>query len=385
MSDYMPENPSSGYLNLVDDLETTSTKPRNPYISSFSHDFLDLLSRNRDFADRVNDSFHDREKADRARNRRPANASYAGNLALRAVHVGLFDQPGYPQTHSKPGSWTGDIEQSVLSREPSFPWIIHLFDVMSNVESRYVALQDIGSRVVQRQQHPLEIADIGSSQGHGGKIVAAGMRFQTPRALIIGRGLGKIDSRLREPIPIKRLTNIDQWDLPRDRFVQKWAKACSIPPHEMSPERIAQYDALDLLDPPTVRFAINEIGREELFKYNPELIGSVDIVHMSAVLYQMDQAKFEISLEQVRRMLTPGGIAIFSDHFGKISNKNKIVYFDRWYDSIRLPFRTMIYDSLYPEEGLVEVFRWSDGRCKEGTIPNLKALEALDRLKQPRR
>lgn len=381
MSARIPEDSTHSYIMLVEGLEEMSAEPSNPYLRSFSLDFLELIDEVPVIGQKINNALRNREDIDQVRERQAVNASYAGNLALRSVHAALFNEPGYPETHREQGTWKSDIERCVLEGE--FCEDIWLWDVMSNVESRYATLKVCATLLEERQQRPLRIIDIGSSQGHGGKMIAGNLPFTPPADAKQGQGLADFGSRLERQVVCGEFINVDQVKFSHDIRAQEWAKACSIPPHEKTPERIEQYDTLDKLTIPDFVYVQNEIGRPSFLEYEPGFRGRFDIVFISTALYQMSPGKRELALRQANDILAPGGIIIIQDHV-RVSpgNDRGLDFIDHWYNPGALPYRTVLYDSTSPQQGLVEVFRWTTGRCTKGTIPGPKAQRALERLKQ---
>ncbi len=373
---------SAGFEKLNEDLERGATNPSNPWDYSFAVDFLQLMAENPIIEDKVDDAYRFREEiVDKNTNRSPVTASYAGNIALRSVHTELFNQEGYPHTHKEAGTWKKDIEKVVMSNK--FNFRVGVLDVMSNISARYKTLHVLAATMERRLRRPINIIDIGSSLNHGLKMIVG-----RPDMLVRPKS-GRFGMRaFKQYMDIRPLygevIGVEKWvDIRTDKLdieVKPWAESCSLPPNEMVDDKIRrEFHELEELKLKNVKYKQGEIGQEYFIADNPDLVGSADIVFISTTLYQMSKSRRSDAIKQSLKLLTEGGVLVIQDHMRVLAD-GSLDFNVNWKDKKKMPYRTAIYDTRYPEKGFIEVFKWTDGRVHKGKVADLKGNLALRRL-----
>jgi hypothetical protein len=378
----------SSYVTLIEGLRQSVRLATNPYEAAFSADFLDLLDSSERVEGAVREAFSARERVDCAKDRKPVSPSYAGNLVLRAVHMQRTRQedPDYPDNRKEVGSWREDISQIVVTDD--FKFDIMVRDVVSTVASRYASLKVVANLLSERQKRPLRIMDIGASRNHGLKMLASDKPFEKPKKIPRGIGMRTFGHLLDRPVDAELYVGIDQF-VARDEANKEWARACSLPPHEWkNMARVAQYDELEALNVPGLELIQAELGSESFETHIKEQLEvsklpEIDIFNLSATIYQMSDKKLSEALDQMKKLMAEGGVILIHD-FARVNESNitNLLFTTEWYNPSIRPFRTIVYDSRYPWHALTEIFRWTNGRCSEGTAAGLVGALALRRLRK---
>jgi hypothetical protein len=376
---------NDSFAKLNEDLVRSAGQTGNRYKQAFSLDLLDLLENNQNVNNRIREVLSYREEIDKTLGRSPVTASYAGHLALYAVHSRIIESErvGYPYDHASPGSWKEDIIDSVLdngegNRLSNFKFDVSIRDAMSNIPSRYYPVKLLSAKLAGRINRPLRFLDVGASRLHGGKMIAGQEKFIHPT--IEGIERSEYQQLGQSVIEVGRVVGVDQWGIDNDIATSIWAKACSLPPHEIQdPDRVDQYDYLEKLKLPNVDLRLGIIGTDQFLQYHGDLRGNTEVLLMCTVTYQMNQKKLDYSISQAKECLTEDGIMIIQDHI-VLDGGGRKCSVNNWQDEKSYPYRTYVYDNRFAKHGWTETFRWTNGRCVEGIISGKEGLRALNRL-----
>lgn len=302
--------------------------------------------------------------------RRFETVSYGANLLLRAVQKQLIDtDPDYPVEYDEYLVWQSNLSTLLNSSEQSTELFadIKRRTTVSNVVKRYKAFKLASELMSPWLPEAPQVLDVGCSRNHGLKKLHLNMSFEP-----IECGITAGDSRL-SPALVARLCNaaiasprtygastgidISPLDAPG---AAKWAKSCSFYPSELLDQAaVAEYDYLEAATPPGVNFAQADILGATVKK-----LGQYDVVTASTFLYQLTSEQRTAARVALRGLVAEGGVVLYQDFAKRGREGSNLHHEDSWFASL-YPYRTLAELPSRSGDQLYELFRWSDGRCRQ--------------------
>lgn len=247
---------------------------------------------------------------------------------------------------------------------------ITLRPVQSNVAERYKAVKIISALTAERFDDSISILDIGSSVLHGGlKLLYENMPtsgvlpFKSMEVLSSAESKQRDDRittlaniALRESVAFGPVMGNDLTDID-DPSVRRWAKSCRFYPNELLKKKaVAEYDALDSLDPSheKVHFFQGDfanLDRKRFAEVSP--VAQWDIITFSTVFYQVSKQEQLAMLINASSLLSENGIIIIQDAPDGNFSKN-------------FNYVTSVIDALAPQNNREKpLLVWENGRCRK--------------------
>jgi len=309
------------------------------------------------------------------------------NLVLRALQKQLTKIPRseYPEAYTYPDPWKEALEyatQEGSSFHDEFITDIRTRNVQSNVSERYKAVALVANLMQERLGKKPSILDVGCSRNHGLKRLTMGNKYRfsqvTAEELVVdnlGVPIKSIPDRqatysvqevLEPGLRLGRSLGLDVVPIENEDN-KEWARSCSFYPSELlDREKVKAYDELDETERQNVGFYhgdFTDLNFEDFEGHSP--VTRFDVVTFSTVLYQISSEKHEAMFENAKKLLKPNGIILIQD-FAEIDleDHSKLRFFENWFKEPYL-YRTIMLDPKIQNGGLIELFRWDNGRCNK--------------------
>jgi len=318
---------------------------------------------------------------------------YPSNLMLRLLQKNLSHEQnwppglGYPDDFDTPEKWRAGVDHLLSDdeRRLNLQMEILFLEIQSNVADRYkslkLGLSLFGDNFTDRQAP--RVMDVGCSLNLGGQIIANNLPFfsesdpylsRRKRLLPEGREIKALRRLLKEAAPLGEVWGVDIFS-PTDSNMRDWVFACSLYPSElMDAERVAHFNRIAEAASPKVHFVYNDFadpfvltGSERFSTVLPEP-GSMDVICLFTVLYEVPPAKRQLLINRALESLTPRGILLVQDFALVDAGSPQELDFDPWYHpnrADRWPYKTFVWEKTAPESGFQTLFEWSSGRCME--------------------
>lgn len=363
--------------------QVSSETHAHPATKAFFNGMLATLHSDEEAAHTLQTGLTLRAKKDVRLGRSPMGPSQAGNFVLRLVHFNNFERygdayAGIDTTLLQSPEWWAERTREYFISSDTIPDCV-LLDVYSSVPERYkavpLAVSAYKPELLNRPERS-RIADFGTSVGHGIISLAAGIPLGTVRLLD-----EQADSSLEravnaaitdtEPYTKMTYTGLDRMG-PDNRIRQK-ARSDSVPPHEMTSERLRSYDKLDKLTPVNVsfnRFPVDVSAEPEVFLSDSEQNGlqlhSYDIVVMSSLLYYLSETSIRRTIANARQLLTEDGLIVVNEFITLKKDRSSFsMRTEGWYSPEHLPYQTALQT---PDSKWSTIIRWTNGRMQHGKV-----------------
>jgi len=205
---------------------------------------------------------------------------------------------------------------------------------------------------------PVNIADFGC----GSNVGLPGMEMNIPFQSISDGTPGQLMiAETGKPTNSEIGLAVDKQN-PAESEVQLWSRACSYYPSELRSQNGNASLESGIKNGHSIVFL-----RADLLSFQaPHMIpkNEFDAVILSTILYQRTVEDRSRIIDEAREVIKPKGIVIIQDFARKSSHDAASLEFNGAWGGGEFGYRTFI-SRKYPDPDMLEVFRWSDGRCRE--------------------
>ncbi len=317
--------------------------------------------------------------------RQSMSSSDLATLALKsvtkqAIHGAVADESfpeGYVSHLKNPksfrsvvGKWLDLYDNILDSTEAQEEFTIDMYTrkTSANYPERYVGPEFVLQLYDDRFPDGVDVLDVGCSLNLG----LYRMSDEAPPFLPVkfAGSQNKLKSALRErlgyKVPLVRKVGLDAQA--RDSGQVPWAIANRFQPKErLNRERVDTYTQqvyAAVTNLPGIR-ADFTADKLDVWPKSADLKeSSFDALMFITMMYQLSPAERVKAMKNAHKYLRPGGIIIIQDFcILDPSTPMGLTFLDDW-RSVDNPYRTYVFDSLRPQAGFQELFRFSDERTR---------------------
>ncbi|GAC1386920.1 MAG: hypothetical protein NVS1B7_6690 [Candidatus Saccharimonadales bacterium] len=316
------------------------------------------------------------------------------NQLLRCYQADLIEHDAtYPVPYTEPAVWRKAFNDIAADVDRSSQFFVSIRNsVSSNKADRYKGLGiAVGLLKPDIASQPLDILDVGCSQNHGLKQLAAAdaypfipvkagtlggdeadpdnLEFEVDNEItsVLNRHVGKL--------LVKNWLGVDLYDINNPDH-RRWAESCSYYPSEMlDPTRNHEFAVLENINVSNLHFFRDDFAhpvKPDAFAQQVPQKG-YDAIFFSTMLYQATDEDRTIMRDRARQLVHPDGLIVYQD-FADVTCDGDMRFLPEWSN---WTYRTMV-ETPQSGEQVSEIIRWRNGRCLEAQLGS-KALAALAR------
>lgn len=288
------------------------------------------------------------------KNRPKITHKHLVNLLFRAYQAIKFEQKDFSyKSFTTIKQWQTALN-NILSNNKTRKYFIKLLTEKSTtttIYNRYAGPYALIALIWGNR--PVEVADLGC----GGNYGLRGIELRQPFKEIKDHTPGKILSILLEKrTNLKMGLAIDR-ENPDDPQTRSWRQACSFYPKELDKIKEVINFEKQILRSKKVQFL-----QADLTTYDKISTSPIDVIILSSVLYQFNEADQSIVLMKAKNTLKPGGIIIVQDFAAKdLHEQCKLDFKESWFGK-SFTYKTFVIGQS-TGWNFWEIFRWKSGRC----------------------